>query len=288
MTKTIAIIGASSGLGRATARTLARSHRVIACGRDVERTRAAVPGAAEVLAVELGTLTTVQRLADDLERLGPIDALVCNAGVQHTGTPSFTHDGFEETFAVNHLAHFALATRLAGGVRRVVFVASATHHPDGARTFGFRGGRYSSGAALAAGQGDPEVDDAQRARDRYATSKLCNLLATYALARRGVDAYAFDPGLMPGTGLARERGALQRLGWHTILRAAALVIPRASTAARSGRALAWLATSDELDREHRYYDFRRRPIEPWLEARRDDWADELYGSSVKLVSCATH
>lgn len=245
MTKTIAIIGATTGLGRATARVLARDHHVIACGHDVARTRAAVPRAAEVLRVELTDLADVRRFADELAAPGVhIDALICNAGVQAHGEPQFTRDGFEETFAVNHLAHFAIATRLAPLLGRVVFVASGTHDPRDrlARVlFGFRGGRYTGARALAAGEGDHGVDDVQRARDRYATSKLCNLRTVDALARRGVAAVALDPGMMPGTQLARAYGPFARLAWHTIMRAAALVLPGASSVGRSSRALAWLA-----------------------------------------------
>ena len=288
MSKTIAIIGASTGLGRAAARELARHHHVIACGRDVAAISAAVPHASEVMRVDLADLADVARFARELAIRGRLDTLVCNAGVQAAGgPPRFTRDGFEETFAVNHLAHFAIVERLAPQLGRVVLVGSGTHDPRDrlARAlFGFRGARYSDARALAAGEGDPAVDDAQRARDRYATSKLCNLLAMDALVRRGVDAVALDPGLMPGTGLARSYGAVTRLAWQTVMRAVALVLPGASSARHSGRALAWLATEGEL--AHRYYDFRRRPLDAWEGARRRDWSDELYASSSALVSSA--
>jgi NAD(P)-dependent dehydrogenase (short-subunit alcohol dehydrogenase family) len=286
MPKTIAIIGASTGLGCAAANVLAREHRVIVCGRDVERTRAAVPGAAEALRVDLNELADVARLGDELAARGPLDALVCNAGVQSLEAPRFTRDGYDETFAVNHLAHFALATKLGKSAGRVVFVGSATHHPKFARSMGFRGGRYTSARQLAAGEGDPAVDDAQRGNDRYATSKLCNLLTTYALVRRGVDAYALDPGLMPGTNLARERGVLTRFAWHWLKPVIGFAMPGTSSARRSGSALAWLATSDALDPAQRYYDYRKRPIQPWSEARREDWQEELYATSVELITSA--
>jgi len=289
MSKTIVIVGASSGLGRAAARELARGQRVIVCGRDVERTRAAVPGAAEVVRVDLASLADAQRCAKELAARGRIDVLICNAGVQAAGGPArFTRDGYEETFAVNHLAHFAIAQWLAPQLGRVVWIGSGTHDPRGRLgrlLFGFRGGRYTSARALAAGEGDASVDDAQQARDRYATSKLCNLLTVEAMARRGIDAVALDPGLMPGTGIARERGALQRLGWSTIMRAVGLMLPGASSARRSGRALAWLATEPVL--AARYYDYRRRPIEAWEGARRGDWAEELYATSCELVAAAS-
>lgn len=277
-TRTFVVVGASSGLGRAAARELAREHRVIVAGRDVERTKAAVPGA-ECVRVDLADLADVARLCKELP--GGIDGLVCNAGVQSAKAIRLTRDGYEETFAVNHLAHFAIATRVEA--RRVVFVASGTHDPSEpwARRLGFRGGRYTDARSLAKGDGDPAVDDAQRGRDRYATSKLCNLLAVDALVRRGVDAYAFDPGLMPGTGLARDHGLASRIGWHA-LRPAALVLPGLSSARRSGRALAWLAA--EYTGDARYLDYRRRAIASTPEARRTDLADELYEASVALIA----
>jgi len=289
MRKTIAIIGATTGLGRAAARELARAHHVIACGRDVARVSAAVPAASEVMRVDLTDLADVLRFADQLLAPGTrIDALICNAGVQGHGAPARTRDGFEETFAVNHLAHFAIATRLAPQLGRVVFIGSGTHDPRDrlARLlFGFRGARYTTARALAAGDGDASVDDAQRARDRYATSKLCNLLTVEALARRGIDAVALDPGVMPGTQLARAYGPVARFAWHTVMRAVALVMPGASSVRRSARALAWIATAPAL--AHRYYDHRKRPLEAWEGARRSDWIEDLYATSSELVASSS-
>jgi NAD(P)-dependent dehydrogenase (short-subunit alcohol dehydrogenase family) len=287
MTRTIVIIGASTGLGRATARTLAREHQVIVAGRDLERTQAAVPGA-RALRVDLADLTDVQRFGRELRMLGPIHGLVCNAGQQDTGAPTFTRDGHESTFAINHLAHFMIvmsALPVLAPAARVVLIGSGTLEPDGATLFKFRGARYTDARSLARGDGDPGVDDGQRARDRYATSKLCNLLTMAAIARRApqLSVLALDPGLMPGTGLARRRGPIVRLLWHTVMRAAALVMPGASSARRSAAALAWLITSPQLaGTTGRYFDFRRREHPRWTGFDRTDWADELYTTSLEL------
>ena len=294
MAATYVVIGASRGLGREVTRALARAgHRVIAGVRDPDGSRLA-NGSVEARAVELGDLASVQRFAADLVATGGIAGIVCNAGVQHVDRLDRTRDGIEETFGVNHLAHLALVARafpaLAPGAR-VVFVGSRTHDPRdrGAARFGFRGARYTDARRLAAGDGDPTVDDAQRARDRYATSKLCNLLASFELARRvpasRAGVFAFDPGLMPGTGLARRRGTLQLVGWHTILRAAQPFLRGASTARRSGAALAWLLTDPSFaGATGRYLDYRREAIEPWDGARRSDWADDLYRTSLELAA----
>jgi NAD(P)-dependent dehydrogenase (short-subunit alcohol dehydrogenase family) len=291
---TYVIVGASTGLGRATARILVRDHRVIIAGRDVEQLRAAVPGAAEALRVDLRDLGDARRFADELIALGPIHGLVCNAGVQHVAAQPPTRDGHDETFAVNHLAHFAIAMRLASGAAfapdaRLVWIGSGTLVPGdrGARMFGFRGGRYTSARELAAGAGDPSASEAQRGRDAYATSKLCNLLAMNAIARRApaqrLATFALDPGLMPGTGLARGRSAIERFAWTTVMRGAGLVMPGASSASRSGRALAWLVTSPALaGTTGRYFDYRRRERTPCAIARDAAHADELYTAGLEL------
>jgi NAD(P)-dependent dehydrogenase (short-subunit alcohol dehydrogenase family) len=296
MSKTYVVVGASTGLGQETARILARANRVIVCGRDVERVIGAVPGAKSAVRVDLTDLRDVERAAFELRALGPIDGLVCNAGVQHTGAPAFTRDGFEETFAVNHLAHFAMVMHLARDLApgaRVAFIGSGTLDPAdrGARRFGFRGGQYTDAHALARGDGDPAVDEAQRARDRYATSKLCNLLAMAAIARRvpaeRFATFALDPGVMPGTNLARQYSAVQRFLWHTLLRGVAWAMPGASSARCSGEALAWLMTAPELaGSTSRYFDYRREEIVGWYGQDRVDWGEDLYASSLALCGIA--
>jgi len=60
-------------------------------------------------------------------------------------------------------------------------------------------------------------------------------------------------------------------------------MPGASTAHRSGAALAWLLTAPELDGlTGRYFDFRRRELTGWFCADRVDWADELYATNLAL------
>ncbi len=72
------------------------------------------------------------------------------------------------------------------------------------------------------------TDDPANGRRRYTTSKLCNIYFTYELSRRlekqgsstpekSITANAFNPGLMPGTGLARDYSPLQRFAWNYLL-----------------------------------------------------------------------
>jgi NAD(P)-dependent dehydrogenase (short-subunit alcohol dehydrogenase family) len=291
MSQTFVIIGASTGLGHATARELARDHRVIVAGRDVAKLRAEHPRAAAVLAVDLASLEDAKRFGRELADHGPIHGLALNAGGQDAGAPTRTRDGFETTFAVNHLAHFAVvmsALPALAPAARVIWVGSGTLEPEGAKRFGFRGGRYTSARALAAGDGDPAVDEAQRAKDRYATSKLCDVMAMAAIARRTdrIAALAIDPGLMPGTGLARQHSALARLLWHTVLHVIARFVPGTSSASRSGRTYAWMLTSPALaGTTGRYLDYRRRELS-WTGSDRVDRQDELYATSLELCGFA--
>ena len=281
MTSTFLVIGASTGLGAATAVRLATRGRVVVAGRH--------PGAD--VRVDLRDLADLARAAQELSARGPYQGVVCNAGIQHRGAVR-TPDGLDETFAVNHLGHFALihhlVPALAAGAR-VAFIGSGTLDPDnrGARRFGFRGARYTTAREVAMGAGDPTVTPAQRGRDAYATSKLCNVLTVRALARRVAPArfstFTFDPGLMAGTKLARNYNVLMRALAATALHLVARLLPGGSSVRRSSAALTSLLTEGSIE-SGAYYDFRRRRIEALpAVATRDDWADDLYATSLELT-----
>ena len=146
--RTALITGGNSGLGLECARALLQQQpawHVIIASRGRERSEAAVdalrasggPGTVEARALDLGSLADVRRFADGLladlrgAALPPLRALVCNAGLQFTHR-AVSADGFEATFAVNHLGHYLLTQRLLGALvppARIVFVSSGTHDP---------------------------------------------------------------------------------------------------------------------------------------------------------------
>jgi len=269
------VIGASTGLGKATTETLARDHEVITVGRHAGAT----------VKADLRNLDEVKRAASELKGQS-FAGIACNAGIQFAGEPQLTDTGIEQTFAVNVLSHIAFIAYLAPAkTTRIGFVGSSTLDPEdrGARRFGFRGGIFTDPATLAAGTPDPQASAAQNARDRYATSKLCNLLTVGALAKRGVNAFAIDPGLMPGTGLAREYGAVSRFVWSTGLRVAALFIPGASSATKSGRAFAWALEHAERGS---YVDFHRRVVAIPAIAQHDERAEQLYAYCLERAGVA--
>jgi len=89
---------------------------------------------------------------------------------------------------------------------------------------------------------------------RYSTSKLCDVLYAYELARRlQIEGYstpehpitvnAFDPGMTPGTELSRDYGALMRFGWNVLLP----LMPGLKSKETSGKELARLVLDPELE-----------------------------------------
>ncbi|MEZ4436016.1 MAG: SDR family NAD(P)-dependent oxidoreductase [bacterium] len=138
--RTYVVTGANAGIGRVTARELARRGAtvILAC-RSEDKTRPAIDdiralaGHDRVRFVELdlASLASVAACADRLRDEGPIHGLINNAGLTATQGDR-TADGFELTFGVNHLGHFALTLRLldrlSEGRARVVNVSSKSHY----------------------------------------------------------------------------------------------------------------------------------------------------------------
>jgi len=312
--RTVVITGGNTGLGYACATALLRSpaapgwHVILAC-RDASRADAAVEqliagsanaGHVEAMALDLASLASTNAFAAELTNrmntgaIPPLHAVVCNAGVNPGTTQSTTADGFESTFGVNHLGHFALVNQLLPALRppgRVVVVASGVHDP--AQKSGVVAPSWNDPAALAIGDLGPAAASDKPftyGQRRYSTSKLANIYFTYALARRlpeGVTANAFDPGLMPATGLMRQAPAPVRLLAkhvlpHTIplLR---LYSHNIHTVQESGDALERLVTDPELAATTGRYFEGLREIRSSEESYNDERAEELWNASLTLT-----
>jgi NAD(P)-dependent dehydrogenase (short-subunit alcohol dehydrogenase family) len=238
----VLITGASGALGQATARALlARGVPLLLACRSQHSAdalgRSLASPLVRTLALDVSDLEAVRAL-----RVGALGGLVCNAGLQIVSGVRRTERGVEQTFATNHLGHFLLARTLLPALQpggRVVFVASNTHDPR--RCTGMPAPDLGDLRALAAGEAFAHEAPELAGRRRYTSSKLCNVLCAYELARRtrqDVKVVAFDPGLMPGTGLAREYGPAASWAWRNVLPALGAILPNVNSAETSGERLA--------------------------------------------------
>jgi NAD(P)-dependent dehydrogenase (short-subunit alcohol dehydrogenase family) len=289
------ITGANAGLGLRTAATLLKhddAWHVVLAVRDVDRGRAAAatlgaPERTTVAQLDLASLGSVNRFVAALPTLNtpPLHALICNAGIQYVQGVEYTEDGIELTFGVNHLGHFALTQGLLPHLTppaRIVVVSSDTHDPR--RSTGMPTASYTSAEQLA----HPPTTDATPARQRYTTSKLCNILFTYELDRRlrqngsQITVNAFNPGLMPGSGLARNYNALQRFAWRFVL-PALRILPQVRSTKQSGRYLAALASDRRYDGVSGKYFDGLTEIESSSDSYDTAKATDLWKTSEELI-----
>ena len=220
--KAYIITGPTSGIGRATAFELAKHGTVVLVGRDskklkklqgeIERER----GQAVSVVCDLADMASVRRAAVNILDLHlPLAGLVNNAGIHQT-QPTKSAQGWDLTFATDHLGPFvlteALIPRLPDGAN-VVFVASGVEDPERkpAKMAGFCGGRYISAEASARGEWEPGGSKAPGA-DAYATSKQCTLATALEFARETprLRFNAVEPGFNPATALGREANTFVR------------------------------------------------------------------------------
>ena len=192
----IIVTGGNSGVGKETAAALAATgHSIVIACRTVpkaERAAATMAGDVAVAHLDLADLASVRKFADSVDG---VDVLINNAGV--LGLPlTRTADGFEAHMGTNYLGHFALTCLLADRIKdRVISVVSSAYalsrlHID---DLNWHTRKYSKWAA-------------------YGESKLAIMLFTNELARRGIRAYAADPG---GADTNIVRYSKGYLGWSS-------------------------------------------------------------------------
>lgn len=218
--KEIVVTGATDGIGKVTARELAKmGASVTIAGRDAvkgeavvrELRQAAGHDRVSFVAGDLATQKGVRAAAAAIKgRLKTLDVLVNNAGAMFVKR-ELTEDGIERTFALNHLGYFLMTHELldllkASASARIVTVASAAHQ----------------GAKL-------DLSDLQNAKNYsgfrvYGQSKLANIYFTYELARRlqgtNVTANCLHPGFVASR-FGNNTGGIFRLmiGWAKLVAA---------------------------------------------------------------------
>jgi NAD(P)-dependent dehydrogenase (short-subunit alcohol dehydrogenase family) len=216
---------------------------------------------------DLARMDEVRRLATELLEAYPrIDVLANNAGAMFTSR-HVTPDGFEQTFALNHLAPFLLTNllleRLTASQGRVVITASDAH----------KGGRL-------------DLDDLQSERGRfrpgrvYGASKLCNILFTRELQRRHpeIEANCFHPGVIR-TGFGKNDGALVRIGLT-------LAGPFLRSPESGASSLVWLALDPDAGELRGQYVEEQQPVPPSAQAQDDTLAAGLWERSEALTAPA--
>jgi retinol dehydrogenase 12 len=266
----VVLTGATRGIGRAAAIELAgRGAEVALVGREPERVKAVAEEATAAGAgapvhqhvADLALMSNVRRLADEIRgRYDHVDVLANNAGALFASRKE-TSEGFEQTFALNHLAPFLLTNllrdRLAGG--RVVSTASDAH----------QSGRLDLD--------DLQSETSYSAMRVYGTSKLCNILFTRELARRAPELHAncFHPGVVR-TGFAKNDNGI----WKVVT---TLGAPFLRSPERGARSLVWLALSDEAAPLTGEYIEDEKVVAPSAQAQDDTLSHRLWQRSAQLA-----
>ncbi len=279
--KVVAVTGANTGIGRATALALAHmGARVLACGRSEEKLSAAVEAMRRVtgnddvepLVADLASMAEVRGLAESIaSRSERLDVLINNAGVA-IDRDVRTTDGLELTFAVNHMAPFVLTGELlprleASAPARVITVSSGMH---------------------AAVRG-LDLDDLPRParfdwKDAYGRSKMANVLFTRALARRlegtGVTATSLHPGVI-ATEFGGDGDLTGFTGW--LFGVVKYFLPGPDAGARTS---VYLASSPEVEGHSGGYYEKCKEKKPSKLAQDDDLAERLWRLSEELARAA--
>jgi len=275
--KLVLLTGATEGIGKAAALGLARrGAELVLVGRSAEKTDRVVQelraasGNASITSIlaDLSLVAGVRTVAEAFRaRHARLDVLVNNAGAVYM-EHELTAEGFERTFALNHLSYFVLTEALrdvltATPGARVVSTSSDAHRA--ARLDLATVARRPDGSA-----GFPA----------YADSKAANILFTLELGRRlegsGVTAHCYHPGwVSTGFALNNQGFMAAAIGW-----AAPLL---ARTPEKGAETLVWLASSPEVPANGGYFK-DLRPTRGKALVRDEDLARRLWALSEELVA----
>lgn len=269
------ITGANSGIGKVTARELARQGmHILMVSRNREKAEAArqeIISATgnqrvDLLLCDLGSLDDVTRLAMDIRRNYPrLDVLMNNAGLI-VNQRETTKDGFEHTFGVNHLAPFLLTNLLLDWLAkspepRVITVSSEAHK--------FARLDFS----------DLQATKKYSAWVAYGNSKLANILFTRKLAQEvqplRITANSLHPGAVKtnfGSSFGGAIGMFMKLSSPFFL-----------TSEQGAETSIFLAASPEVKEQTGLYFVKKKPKTPSKDAQSNFNMNTLWTVSKELV-----
>ncbi|MGI9283956.1 MAG: SDR family oxidoreductase [Pseudomonadales bacterium] len=274
--KVCLITGATSGIGKASSLALAKQDAsLVLVARNTEKAAQLKQYIkdesgnedVDLIIGNLASLADIRRIAQDFIDSGkPLHVLLNNAGVTNMKRV-LTVDGYEEMFAVNHLAYFLLThlllDRLKGNFpARIVNVASGAHAYC-------KSGINFEDINFEKGFGTMKV---------YGHSKLANILFTHQLAKKlegsNVTVNCCHPGAV-ATGLGSNNGVLGKL-------AMTLLKPFFLSPEQGAATSIYLATSEEIQGSGGYYaDCKPATVKPW--AKDDAAAEWLWEMSLEMT-----
>ncbi|MGB3588061.1 MAG: SDR family oxidoreductase [Tunicatimonas sp.] len=275
--KICVVTGANSGIGKVTARELAkRGAQVVMLCRNEEKAERAKEdilrvcghSRVDIVLVDLASTQQIHSAAERINENYPkVDMLVNNAGLITNNTRSTTDDGFEMTFGVNHLAPFLLTQLLLNKVLatdrgNIINVSSEAH-------------RFASF----------DLTDLQYEKRKYnglkayCSSKLCNILFTRELSQR-LPSHVVSNALHPGAVASNFGGGVSSFFGIAMQLARPFMISEEKGAETS----IYLATSEEGFTATGRYFSEKKAVSPNKEASSSYNAKRLWEISEALLN----